>query len=103
MSVKSAYDLSAIDADGNAISLSKYLGHVCLIVNTSCFDENAEKNYQLLSSIYGKFKDEDVSVLVFPCSQFGNQTSAEREKQLLAHLNIQNIGTIFKAVDVEME
>ncbi|KFM83346.1 Phospholipid hydroperoxide glutathione peroxidase, mitochondrial, partial [Stegodyphus mimosarum] len=32
---KSVYDFSAKDIDGNEVSLEKYRGHVCLIVNVA--------------------------------------------------------------------
>jgi len=30
------YDFSAKDIDGNMVSLDKYRGHVCIIVNVAC-------------------------------------------------------------------
>jgi glutathione peroxidase len=32
---KSIYEFSAIDIDGNEVSLEKYRGHVCIIVNVA--------------------------------------------------------------------
>jgi len=34
-SAKSIYDFSAVDIDGNEVSLEKYKGHVCIIVNVA--------------------------------------------------------------------
>jgi hypothetical protein len=33
---KSIYEFTATDIDGNEVSLEKYRGHVCLIVDTAC-------------------------------------------------------------------
>lgn len=33
---ESIYEFSAIDIDGNEVSLEKYRGHVCLILNVAC-------------------------------------------------------------------
>lgn len=33
---KSIYEFSATDIDGQEVSLEKYRGHVCLIVNVAC-------------------------------------------------------------------
>jgi glutathione peroxidase-family protein len=33
---RSIYDFSAYDIDGNLVSLEKYRGHVCIIVNVAC-------------------------------------------------------------------
>jgi len=32
---KSIYEFTALDIDGNEVSLEKYRGHVCLIVNVA--------------------------------------------------------------------
>jgi len=32
---KSLYDFTALDIDGNPVSLEKYKGHVCIIVNVA--------------------------------------------------------------------
>jgi glutathione peroxidase-family protein len=33
--VKSIYEFSALDIDGNEVSMEKYRGHVCIIVNVA--------------------------------------------------------------------
>ncbi|QQP39031.1 Glutathione peroxidase, partial [Caligus rogercresseyi] len=61
------YDFSAIDIDGNEVSLEKYRGHVTVIVN--------------LVELYNKYSEtEGLRILAFPCNQFGGQepgTNAE--------------------------
>lgn len=99
-----AYDFQVFSADGNLVDLGKYRGHVTLIVNTSCFDEKARSSYQLLATVHQKYKDEDLSVLLFPCSQFGSgQTTAEIEADYLQKTNLTNAGTLFKEVDVGIQ
>lgn len=96
----SAYEFTVLDADCNAVDLNKYKGNVTLIVNTSRYDEKAQESYELLASIYQKYKDEDLSILLFPCAQFGAQTNARMEKEFLHNNNLSDAGTLFKEVDV---
>lgn len=95
----STYNFSVLGVDGVSVDLSKYKGCVTLIVNTSCMDEKAAQCYDFLASVYQKYKEEDLTILLFPCSQFGRVTSAVAEKEFLETHRLQP-GTLFKEVDV---
>lgn len=97
----SAYDFTVTSADGEeAVNLQRYKGYVTLVVNTSKYDEKAKQHYELLASVYQKYKDEDVALLLFPCSQFGPETSVQVEREFLQSHNLSHAGTLFKEVDV---
>lgn len=102
ISKMSPYDCKVNNSYGELVDLGKYRGHVTLIVNTSCVDDDAKNCYELLASIYRKYKDDDLSVLLFPCSQFGSKTSASKELQFLQRSNIINVGTMFQEVEVRI-
>lgn len=100
----SAYEFSVINADGKSVDLQSYKGHVTLIVNTSRYDQKALQSYELLAQVQQKYKDEDVSVLLFPCSQFGSpETNARVEREFLQNNGLSDAGTLFKEVDVSDE
>lgn len=96
----SAYDFTVLDAEGVGVDLSRYRSHVTLIVNTSRYDEKARQSYGLLASVYQKYRDEDLAVLLFPCAQFGSMTTTGREKEFLENNGLVNAGTLFQEVDV---
>ena len=73
------YNFSARALDGREISLAQYRGQVLVIVNTAskC---GFTPQYAGLESLYRQYKDRGVTVLGFPCNQFGAQepgTSAD--------------------------
>lgn len=96
----SAYEFTVLSVDGEAVDLAKYKGHVSLVVNTSSHDQKAKQSYELLASVYQKYKDEDLSILLFPCAQFGPETSCRVEKEFMHKFNLTGAGTLFKEVDV---
>uniref|UniRef100_A0A3B3UD84 phospholipid-hydroperoxide glutathione peroxidase n=1 Tax=Poecilia latipinna TaxID=48699 RepID=A0A3B3UD84_9TELE len=59
---KSIYEFSATDIDGNEVSLEKYRGHVCIIVN-----------YTQLTKMHATYAEQGLRILGFPCNQFGGQ------------------------------
>jgi glutathione peroxidase len=66
------YDFSAKALDGSDVNLSDYKGRVLLIVNTAskC---GFTPQYSGLESLYRKFAPQGLTVLGFPCDQFGHQ------------------------------
>lgn len=91
-SAKSIYDFSAIDIDGNEVSMEKYKGHVALIVNVASKWGLTSQNYQQLEALHEKFAEsQGLRILGFPCNQFGNQepgTEAEI-KEFVKKYNVQ--------------
>ncbi len=94
------YSFSAPLLDGTDCPLASFAGHVLLIVNTAsrC---GFTGQYAGLESLYRQYKDRGLTVLGFPCNQFGAQepgTSSE-----IGQFCQQNYGVtfpIFARIDV---
>ena len=68
----SVYDFSAARLDGKDESLSDYRGQVLLIVNTASAC-GFTPQYAGLEALYEKLHGDGLTILGFPCSQFGAQ------------------------------
>ena len=70
--MKTVYDFTVKDRQGNDVSLSEYRGKVLLIVNTAtgC---GFTPHYEPLEAMYRDMKDQGLEILDFPCNQFANQ------------------------------
>ena len=70
--MKTVYDFTVKDRQGNEVSLSDYAGKVLLIVNTAtgC---GFTPHYEPLEEMYRELKDKDFEILDFPCNQFAGQ------------------------------
>ena len=66
--MKTVYDFTVKDMDGNDVSLSDYKGKVLLIVNTAtgC---GFTPHYEPLEAMYRELKDQGFEILDFPCNQ----------------------------------
>jgi len=67
------YQFKANTIDGEEVSLARYRGNVCLVVNVASKWGLTALNYTQLSALYPKYKDQGFRVLAFPCNQFGGQ------------------------------
>lgn len=77
----SIYDFTAKDIDGNEVSLSKYKGHVCVIVNVASKWGKTDVNYRQLVELYNAYSEADgLRILAFPCNQFGGQEPGTEEQ-----------------------
>jgi glutathione peroxidase len=67
-----AYDFTAQTLDGKPAPLADHKGEVLLIVNTAskC---GFTPQYEGLEALYRKYKDRGLTILGFPCNQFGAQ------------------------------
>lgn len=70
----SIYEFTVSDIDGNEVSLEKYRGHVCIIVNVACKCGFTGSNYPALEALHEKYAEsKGLRILAFPCNQFGGQ------------------------------
>ena len=72
MLMKTVYDFTVKDRQGQAVSLKDYEGKVLLIVNTAtgC---GFTPHYEPLEAMYKELKEKGLEILDFPCNQFANQ------------------------------
>jgi len=77
---KSIYEFDVKDIDGNTITLDKYKGKVCLIVNVASKWGFTNKNYTQLQALHAKLAEKGLAILAFPCNQFGSQEPGTNEE-----------------------
>lgn len=76
----SIYDFTVKDISGNDVSLSKYQGHVLLIVNVASQCGLTATNYKELVELHEKYGESNgLRILAFPCNQFGGQEPGTNE------------------------
>lgn len=68
----SLYDIEVTSIDGAAGTLAPYRGRLLLIVNVAS-ECGFTPQYGGLEHLYRKYKDRGLTVLGFPCDQFGHQ------------------------------
>ncbi|MBI1683732.1 glutathione peroxidase [Caulobacter hibisci] len=75
----SVYEFSAKTLEGKDVSLADYRGQVLLIVNTAskC---GLTPQYEGLEALYKASKDRGLTILGFPCNQFGAQEPGTAEE-----------------------
>ena len=73
------YDYKAKSLDGREVALSDYQGKVMLIVNTAskC---GFTPQYAGLEEIYRAYQGKGLTILGFPCNQFGHQEPGGAEE-----------------------
>ncbi|CAH0546702.1 unnamed protein product [Brassicogethes aeneus] len=75
------YEFTAKDINGEEVSLEKYKGHVCIIVNVASRCGHTKSNYEQFVELYDKYaKDKGLRILAFPCNQFGGQEPGDSAK-----------------------
>ena len=77
--MKTVYDFTVKDRQGNDVSLSQYKGKVLLIVNTAtgC---GFTPHYEPLEEMYKELKGRGFEILDFPCNQFAGQAPGSDEE-----------------------
>ncbi|CAG9840651.1 unnamed protein product [Diabrotica balteata] len=73
-SANSIYEFTANDIKGEPVSLEKYRGHVCIIVNVASQCGYTKNNYAELVELYDEYAEsKGLRILAFPCNQFAAQ------------------------------
>ena len=101
--MKTVYDFTVKDRQGNDVSLSEYQGKVLLIVNTAtgC---GFTPHYEPLEEMYRDLKDKGFEILDFPCNQFANQApGSDDEIHDFCTLKFGTEFPQFKKIDVNGE
>lgn len=73
------FDYSADTLAGTPASLEQYRGQVLLIVNTAS-QCGFTPQYKGLEAVYQQFRERGVTVLGFPCNQFGQQEPGQADE-----------------------
>lgn len=95
----SVYDFQAIDIRGKNRDLSEFSGKVLLIVNTASAC-GFTPQYEGLQELQDKYP-EDLTVLAFPCNQFGAQEKgSEEEIATFCDLNFKVSFPLFSKIEV---
>ncbi|KAL3663281.1 hypothetical protein V7S43_011690 [Phytophthora oleae] len=73
-------DFSVPDLQGRQVSMREFNAFpVILVVNVASECGYTDKNYRELQELYEKYHDEGLTVLGFPCNQFGGQEPGTAE------------------------
>lgn len=77
--MKTVYDFTVKDLNGETVNLSDYNGKVLLIVNTAtgC---GFTPHYDPLETMYRDLRDKGFEILDFPCNQFANQAPGSADE-----------------------
>ncbi|XP_029672585.1 probable phospholipid hydroperoxide glutathione peroxidase isoform X1 [Formica exsecta] len=79
-SATSIYDFTVNSIKGEEVPLSKYRGHVCLIVNVASKCGLTASNYKELNELYDEYAEsKGLRILAFPCNQFNGQEPGNNE------------------------
>jgi len=78
--MSTVYDFEARTIDGQDTKLDRYAGQWLLVVNVAskC---GFTPQYEGLEALYRQYKDKGMTILGFPCDQFGHQEPGD-EKQI---------------------
>ena len=101
--MKTVYDFTVKDMDGNEVSLAEYKGKILLIVNTAtgC---GFTPHYEPLEAMYKELKERGFEILDFPCNQFANQApGSDGEIHEFCTLKFGTEFPQFKKIDVNGE
>jgi glutathione peroxidase len=100
MTDMTVYDFDAKSIDGHDVSLGQFRGQVLLIVNVAS-QCGFTPQYGGLETLYSKYKDRGLTVLGFPCNQFGSQEpGSENEIKTFCETQFGVNFPLFSKIDV---
>ncbi|XP_021280673.1 probable glutathione peroxidase 5 [Herrania umbratica] len=98
---KSIHQFTVKDNKGQDVDLSIYEGKVLLVVNVASKCGFTDSNYTQLTDLYGKYKDQGLEILAFPCNQFLKQEpGTDQEVQQFACTRYKAEYPIFRKIRV---
>lgn len=88
---------------GKEVDLNKYLGKVVLIVNVAS-ECGLTPQYKQLQELHDKYNEKGLTILAFPCNQFGSQEpGSNQEIQAFCSKNYGVKFQVFSKVEVNGE
>ena len=97
---KNIYNYEVENIDKEPVNLSSFQGQVLLIVNVAS-ECGFTPQYLDLQNLYEKYKDQGLSVLAFPCNDFGSQEPGTNESiKEFCHKNYQVTFDLMNKVSV---
>jgi len=94
------YDIDVTTIDGRMQKMDAYRGRTLLIVNVAS-ECGFTPQYEGLEALYRKYKDRGLTVLGFPCNQFGHQEpGTEQDIQAFCSRNYGVSFPMFAKIDV---
>ncbi|XP_074028164.1 glutathione peroxidase-like [Leptinotarsa decemlineata] len=98
---QSIYEFSAKDIKGNDVSLEKYRGHVCIIVNVASQCGFTKNNYAELNELYNEYSEsKGLRILAFPCNQFAGEEPGD-SAEICQFIQSKNVSfDVFEKVNV---
>ena len=97
---KNIYNFEAQSINGKVLKLSKFDGRVVLIVNVAS-NCGFTPQYSSLQKLYEKYRDQGLSILAFPCNDFGAQEpGANEDIKLFCQNNFKATFDLFSKISV---
>ena len=94
------YDIPILTADGRSTTLAPYRGRVLLIVNVASHC-GFTPQYDGLEELHRRYQPQGLSVLGFPCDQFGHQEpGSDAEIQKFCRLTYNVTFPVFAKIEV---
>ncbi|MFO1396324.1 MAG: glutathione peroxidase [Burkholderiales bacterium] len=94
------YDFTVKDIAGKPVKLERYRGQVLLVVNVAS-ECGFTPQYKGLEALYQRYRARGLTILGFPCNQFGGQEpGTEKEIAQFCELNYGVTFPLFAKIDV---